>query len=280
MSRFSQAWNQRREQLEEPVTRIASFNLLVVSRGEEEDELQSVLQGLTKSHPARTIWAKIDPGKSWSNSTGRLHLGCRPDDKQVCSEQIQICCGDEPSRVSSIILPLIHSGLPTHLLWWHSGPPEGPLFERLADRCRLILMADKRWSDLADTLPYLWEDPLKSEHAFYPLTWFKLTSARQKIAAAYSCSNIELALPKDIGAPGPFAEILTTWLRSLLPVSDFQDGTVQVVSSSESSVPTLHWSAGSVGLESQNSLDAVRQALDRPFRDPVFRAIAERLKER
>ena len=135
MARFTEEWNKRREQTDKPVTRIASFNLLVVSRGGREEGLQEVLQGLAKSHPSRTIWSKIDSDREWSNSTGRLHLGCGNHGDQVCSEQIQICCSNEPQRVSSLLLPLIRSGLPTHLLWWHAGPPEGDLFDRLADRC-------------------------------------------------------------------------------------------------------------------------------------------------
>ncbi|HIB64939.1 MAG TPA: hypothetical protein EYO33_07480 [Phycisphaerales bacterium] len=280
MTRFTEEWNKRREETDKPVTRIASFNLLVVSRGDCEEGLQEVLQGLAKSHPSRTIWCKVDGGREWSNSTGRLHLGCGSHGDQVCSEQIQICCSNEPQRVSSLLLPLIRSGLPTHLLWWHAGPPEGDLFDRLADRCQLVLLADSNWSELCEVLPSLWEDRMKTEHSFYPLSWFRLTKARQQIAAAYGRSEVELALPKDIGAPGAFADLLTLWLRSLLPERDFQSGAVRIVSSAEAKVPTVNWKDRQDPLKIQSNLDAVREALDRPYRDPVFSGIVHKIKER
>ena len=121
---------------------------------------------------------------------------------------------------------------------------------------------------------------MKSEHSFYPLNWFRLTKARQQIATAYNNAEVELAFPKDIGAPGPVADLLTLWLRSLLPERDFQSGAVRIVSSAEAKVPTVNWNDRQDPLKIQSDLDAVREALDRPYRDPVFNGIVHKIKER
>lgn len=280
MSRFRKEWARRRDDNEEPVTRIASFNLLIVSRGEQDDGLKKIVAGLEDSHPARIIWTHIEPEKAWDDSTARLHLGCRCDGVQVCSEQVQICCGPQPSRVASLILPLIHAGLATHLLWWKAGDLKGPLFERLSDRSQMILVEPNDWETFAAELPYLWDHPEKSEHSFYPLSWFTLTEARQRIASAYGYADVELALPKRTNLTTPDSELLSAWIEALVPTAGRSQAGIRVVSSAEYDAPTLRWEGRELKLQKMNALDAVRQALDRPARDSVFQKMVEILRER
>lgn len=257
--------------MEVPVTRIASFNLLVVSSGPEDPELNSVLMGLQKTHPARVIWTRIEPGRAWEESTGRLHLGCRCDGEQVCSEQIQICCGDQPKRVASLVLPLIRAGLPTHLIWWKAGAIGGPLFERLADRSKLILVESENWDQFRPQLPHLWSDPNRCEHAFYPLSWFRLLQSRQSIARAYGQANTRLDLTERRQEE---SELLNLWLEALLG-KELPGMRIQFTSQEGS---TLNWLGRLESLTPQDSLDAVRQALDKPHRDHVFKKIVETIK--
>ena len=280
MTRFRGEWARRRDDNDEPVTRIASFNLLIVSDGEHQAELEKIVAGLKESHPARVIWTHIDPERAWEDSTARLHLGCSCDGVQVCSEQVQICCGPQPSRVASLILPLIHAGLATHLLWWKAGELRGPLFERLSDRCQMILVEPSDWRAFASELPELWEHPEKSEHSFYPLTWFTLTQARQRIASAYGYANVELALPKRTNLTTPDSELLSSWIEALVTNAGHADSGISVVSSAEYEEPTLRWEERELTLEKLDPLAAVRQALDRPHRDSVFEKIVEKLRER
>jgi len=280
VKRFREEWARRRDHTDTPVTRVASFNLLVVSQGEDEERLVEVLKGLMESHPARVIWTKMMEGRKWEDSTARLHLECGCDGVQVCSEQVQICCGQQPERVASLLLSLIHEGLPTHLLWWKSGPTEGPLFERISDRSQLVLVEPNDWPSFAQSLPDLWLTCDRQEHAFYPLIWYQLTEARQKIAYAYGEGDIELALPKQTNSSTAEADLLTIWLETLLPHSARTSSRARIVSTAECTEPTLNSAMHKQPLLLQSPLDAVRAALNRPTRDPVFKKMIELIKER
>lgn len=282
--RFKSEWAARRHDNDGPVTRLTSFNLLVVSTGTNEKQVEAVLKGLLKSHPARVIWTKILPERNWEDSTARLHLGCRcadsKDSLQVCSEQIQICCGDDPERLASLILSLIHGGLATHLLWWKSGSTGNPLFRRLSDRCQTVLVEPESWLDFARDLPELWEDRNLLEHAFYPLIWHQLTHARQMVASAYNEGNIELALPKQTNARRPDSDLLKTWLEVQIPQLGLESSGARVVATAEYPTPTVKWNGKSEQLELQTPLEAIRIALDRPGRERVFEKIVKKLGEK
>lgn len=282
IERFKAEWSRRRDSANGHVMRITSFNLLVISRGEAPEELGELMRGLLESHPARVIWAQILPEREWEESTARLHLGCRCEHPtkalQVCSEQVHICCGDHSERLASLILSLIHGGLATHLLWWDTNGLEGTLFRRLADRCYMILVHSPEWTELAPQIHRLWTDDSLCEHAFFPLVWFQLTQARQIIARAYGQGDIQLTLPKETNQRRADSDLLTFWLKSLLPTSEFQEN-VRVVASAEHCLPTVSWQQQRETLKLQSTLEAVRSALDRPSRDPVFGKIIEKLGE-
>lgn len=280
IDRFKAEWAQRRDSTEGNIMRITSFNLLVVSRGEASVELEEILKGLLKSHPARVIWAQVMPDIEWENSTARLHLGCRCEQSQqnlqVCSEQVHIRCGDQPERLSSLILSLIHGGLSTHLLWWDVDDYEGALFTRLSDRCQMILLKSGDWCHLAPEIYRLWHDPALTEHAFVPLDWYQLTGARQRVASAYGEGDIALTLPKQTNQHRADSDLLKYWLESLLSREELQEH-VRIVASAEHDNPTVSWDGQRADLELLSPLEAVRAALDRPARDPVFEKIVKRL---
>lgn len=282
LARFRDIWADKRDSSETPVTRIASFNLLVVSRDQDLHTLGTVLTGLKDSHPARVIWVRIDPSLSWEDSTARLHLACRVGGQQVCGEHIQIKCCDQPERVASIVMPLTRAGLPTHLLWWRAGQTKGPLFERLGDRSRLILLVRDEWETLRESLPALWEDPTLQEHSFIPLAWFQLQSARQQIAAAYATSDLELKFPSALHA-APFRDLLSAWLHTAFETRPGKVNLDQVGIRLSYDQPqdqvTLAWDSQVKELELQSPLSAVRAALNQTHRDPVFARIMKLWKE-
>lgn len=280
IERFKAEWAQRRDSTEGNIMRITSFNLLVVSRGEASAELEEIMKGLLKSHPARVIWTQVLPDIEWEDSTARLHLGCRCEHStqnlQVCSEQVHIRCGDHPERLASLILSLIHGGLSTHLLWWEIDDYEGALFTRLSDRCQMILLKSSDWCHLAPEVHRLWNDPALTEHAFVPLIWYRLTAARQKVAAAYGQGDIALTLPKQTNQHRADSDLLKYWLESQLSREELQEH-VRIVASAEHDNPTVSWDGQRANLELLSPLEAVRAALDRPARDPVFEKIVKRL---
>ena len=282
MKRFAEEWTQQRSQTEDPVTRVASFNLLVVSRHQRVQALEELLEGLRESHPARVIWIKLDESMKWGEATARLHLCGRNECSQVCSEQIQIVCGPQPEQIASIVLPLIRSGLPTQLLWWDAGPPEGVLFDRLADRARLILLVKKEWKALARSLPDLWTDPSRLEHTFVPLAWYQILQARQSVATAYGHSNVRLEFGTD-SELDPGMSLLQMWIKSTLEGRDSLggwkgDGITMVETHDDPSIAFLKCGDVTQKLELVSSLQAVRAALNKPRRDKVFARIVDYLR--
>lgn len=265
--RLRLAWEEHRRKIQKPVVRVASFNLLVVSSGETDPDLALIVEGLQTSHPCRLIWTKLKPEKTWDESTGALSLLIRCEGQQVCSEQLILRCGNEPPRIPSIVLPLIHSGLPTHLLWWKAGPLDCPLFRRLQDRARVVLWqpdtAPSNWA--LEFLERIWTDPYQSEHAVYPLDWFRIQGRRQQIARAYDRGPVKLRA-SDPGAEMPLAHrLLQGWLRARLGTSPEVD---------------FGWTSGQTSflLEGETAVDlpllddvrAVQIALDQAARDLVF----------
>jgi glucose-6-phosphate dehydrogenase assembly protein OpcA len=266
--RLRAAWEEHRRKVQKPVVRVASFNLLVVSAGETDPELAAIVDGLQTSHPCRLIWTKLKPEKAWSESTGALSVLIRCGGQQVCSEQLILRCGNDRPRIPSLVLPLIHSGLPTHLLWWKAGPLDCPLFRRLQDRSRVALwepdIAPSNFS--LEYLERLWSDPYQFEHAVYPLDWYRILGRRRSIASAYDRG------PVDIMASEPAAEmslanrLLQGWIQSRL--------------GSSSSEVRFRWTSGPLSccLEQPepreipllDDLQATRLALDYGERDPVF----------
>lgn len=284
MRRFAEEWAEHRSNSEDPVTRIASFNLLVVSPHQRVKELEDLLEGLRDSHPARVIWIKQDESMKWDEATARIHLCTRNDCNQVCSEQIQIVCGPQPQQLSSIVLPLIRSGLPTKLLWWNAGPPEQVLFDRLADRARLILLVDRDWKRLASSLPALWDDPHRKEHAFVPLAWYQILQARQIIASCYDHSDLSLEFGTDSELDAGMS-LLQTWIKTTVQGRDSLGGWkgegIRMVESHENpEIAYLKWGESSQTLKPTSSLQAVRAALNSPRRDRVFARVIDHLRRR
>lgn len=259
-------WDEHRSKVDN-VIRVTSFNLLIVSTGETDPELSELVDALELSHPCRVLWAKLKSEKAWGESTAELALTTSCEGRQVSSEQVVLRCGNEPKRIASIILPMIHSGLPTHLLWWKAGPLDGSLYRRLKDRARLILWqpeaAPSDWS--LELLGRSWSGPFEREHALYPLDWFRIHGMRSQIARVFDKG------PTKVRAYDPAAEmslahkLLQGWLKARLgnnPEMDFR------------------WTSGERGCRIQepeelelhlfDNISAARYALDHPDRDPIF----------
>lgn len=275
---FHRLWEEHRQKTEKPVVRIASFNLLVVSDGADEPELKSLVKGLEMSHPCRLIQTKLYSERPWGESTGEIDLTTKCDGTQVCSERIVLRCGDEPERIPSLVMPLIHPGLPTHLLWWKAGSLKTPMFKRLADRARLVLWKTPVHPSTDDlrTLADAWADYYQQEQVIYPLAWFRLMAMRTQIARAYDKGDIAIRL----SGPGPQIPIAHRLLKAWLTSRFEQTGVASPLSPSNGI--DWGWSQGpesghveGAGNEFRDltlvdPLEAVRYALDRPERDPIF----------
>lgn len=265
---LQETWEEHRRKVQGPVIRVASFNLVIVSRGESDPRLEQLVDGLEESHPCRVIWAKLKPELTWDASSAALVMTTRCHGQQVSSERIVLRCSEEPERIASLLLPLIHSGLPTHGLWWRSGALDNPLFRRLCDRSHLVLwQPDQEPSPWAlEGLHRLWADRYGQEHAVYPLDWFRLLGCRKQLARLYGVGPLRLKMSDPGAHPSLIHRLLLSWLIARLG-PDLPGCQVQ-------------WTSGPFGrrLEEPEGLDlyllddreAVRYALDQAGRDPVF----------
>lgn len=261
-------WEEHRQKIDKPVVRIASFNLLVVSSGETDPELAMIVEGLQSSHPSRMIWTKLKSEKTWEQSSAAVTLVTRCSGQQVCSEQIVLRCGNEQARIPSIVLGMIGSGLPTHLLWWKAGPLDSTLFSRLQDRSRVIIWqpetAPSNWA--LEFLDRHWSDPYEQEHSIYPLDWFRILGMRKRLAKAYDQGEVTLCCADPEAEMSLSHRLLRGWLQARLG-SDQGVG-FRWTSGERSTV--LSGSEGRQELVLDDAVDAVRAALDRSDRDPIF----------
>lgn len=261
-------WNEHRQKIGKPVVRIASFNLLVVSSGETDPELAAIVDGLQTSHPSRLIWTKLKSEKTWEESSAAVTLVTRCRGQQVCSEQIVLRCGNEQARIPSIVLGMIHPGLPTHLLWWKAGPLDCTLFSRLQDRARVVLWQPEavpsNWA--LEFLDRTWSDPYQREHAVYPLDWFRIFGMRKRIAKAYDRGTVTLRCADPAAEMSLSHRLLRSWLNARLGAG--HDVDFRWTSGSRST--TLSTDQEAVELSLDDPVEAIRAALDRVERDPVF----------
>jgi hypothetical protein len=110
-----------------------------------------------------------------------------------------------------------------------------------------------------------WSDPYQAEHATYPIDWFRTLAMRRAIAQAYDSGQLQVRAC-DPGAEMSLPhQLLKAWLLARL---------------GETSAVDFRWTSGSSGcrLEGEEPMEltllddvqAVRVALDRADRDPVF----------
>lgn len=259
------------------VTRLTSFNLVVISVGEVEEELQELVGGLTESHPSRLLWCRLGRRDSWEDSTARVTLDCRCAGLEVCCEELILEVGPEVERVPSLLMSLTHSELPTYLIWWKAGPLTSSLFERLSDRARMTLWEpESDYPEPLDELERLWSDPYRQENLFYPLIWYRMAPVRRALAAAFDRGDfvVELAATGEL-----FPTLLKAWLASRLHLKQLNP---------------LTWKGGGVELqwcrtnrsvlvqaEERHELpldpavQAARIALDSITRDPIFEQLLQ-----
>lgn len=269
---LSEHYENLRRQSEKPVTRLTSFNLIVVSQGDVEPELQSLVGGLTESHPSRLLWCRMGSYQTWEESTAKVTLDCRCAGREVCCEEILLNCGGEVNRLPSLLLSMTHSELPTYLIWWKAGKLDTPLFDRLADRSRLILWEpEPDYVEPLEALKKFWLDPFSQENILYPLVWHRMEPVRRELAAAYDRGEFSIELSAN-GAL--FPTLLKEWLTKRLQLKQVNPltwrGPGVELNWREGEISTLVQDDKRFELILDQSVQAARKALDEVRRDRVF----------
>lgn len=274
---LSAHYERLRRDSERPVTRLTSFNLVVVSVGEVDAELQDLVQGLTESHPSRLLWCRLGRRKSWDQATAKVTLDCRSAGLEVCCEELLIEVGPEVERVPSLLMSLTHSELPTYLIWWKAGPLTCSLFERLSDRARLTLWEPEHdYPEPLVELERLWTDPFRQENLFYPLIWYRMAPVRRALANAFDRGDflVELAATGEL-----FPTLLKAWLASRLHLQQLNPltwkGRGVELQWCRTETSTLVQDETRQELSLDRSIQAARIALDSVRRDPVFEQLLQ-----
>ncbi len=173
------------------ITRACLFNLVVLSGTDaERDRATETVSTLTSRHPCRAIVLLVKPNEPDSELSASITAHCHlagGGQKQVCCEQISIyASGESAGQVSSAVLPLLESDLPT-VLWWQGeflARPE--LFRRLVAVADRLIYDTSAWKDAGPSLDALYKASLEQSHcAFADLSWTRLEFWRKLTAECF-----------------------------------------------------------------------------------------------
>jgi glucose-6-phosphate dehydrogenase assembly protein OpcA len=122
------------------VTRALTLNLVArATDSATAERISEVVQGLTASHPNRTVLASLRPGEAEPRLDAFVQANCLLGNRgapQVCGEQITIDArGAAVAQVASLVLPLLVPDLPVVL--WLPGPD--PFADPLLGRLRGVI---------------------------------------------------------------------------------------------------------------------------------------------
>jgi len=182
------------------ITRACLFNFVVLCETDEErDHATETVSTLTSRHPCRAIVVLISPNEPKSELSASITAHCHlagGGQKQVCCEQISIyAAGDSAGQVSSAVLPLLESDLPT-VVWWQGNFLARPnLFSRLVGVADQLIYDTSVWKDAETFL-----DPLqkitgeRQRCSFSDLSWTRLGLWRKMTAECFDDPQTREAL--------------------------------------------------------------------------------------
>src|SRR5882724_9086397 len=132
------------------ITRACLFNFIVLSETDAETAHASeVISALTSHHPCRAIVLSVRADIAQSELSASIAAHCHlagTGQKQVCCEQIAIhATGQSVAHLSSAVLPLLESDLPTIIWWQGSFLNKLDLFRRLVTVSNRVIYDTSTW---------------------------------------------------------------------------------------------------------------------------------------
>lgn len=221
------------------VTRALTLNLVARARGREEgDRITEVVQGLTASHPNRTVLV-IEADAPEPRLEAYAQANClltAPGVPQVCGEQVTISAfGGAINQAPSLILPLLVPDLPVAL--WLPGPAPfaAPLLPRLRGVIDRLIVDSQEFAEPARGLADLAAFDHNNQAgpgggprgpAVSDLGWARLTAWRELTAQFFDTrpllphlrriDQVEIVYGAN-GRPNPVgALLLAGWLAASL----------------------------------------------------------------
>jgi glucose-6-phosphate dehydrogenase assembly protein OpcA len=172
------------------ITRACLFNFVVLCETDGETAHASeVISTLTSHHPCRAIVLSAVSDGAQSELSASIAAHCHlagTGQKQVCCEQIAIhATGPSVAHLSSAVLPLLESDLPTIVWWQGSFLNKLDLFRRLVAVSNRVIYDTSTWpnphAQLANLARVITEYPRCS---FADLSWTRL-GLWQRLAAEF-----------------------------------------------------------------------------------------------
>jgi glucose-6-phosphate dehydrogenase assembly protein OpcA len=234
------------------VTRALTLNLVArASDSATAEAISGVVQGLTASHPNRTVLASLRPDDAEPRLDAFVQANCLLGSRgapQVCGEQITIDArGPAMAQVASLVLPLLVPDLPVVL--WLPGPAPfaDPLLGRLRGVIDRLIVDSRSFADPARELSEMARfeaadhvGPGNGPHApaLSDLAWAELTPWRELAAQFFDTrvllphlrrmDRVEIDYAPQAGRANVAQSLLLAgWLASCLGWTPLEDALSQ-----------------------------------------------------
>lgn len=211
---------------DEAFVRASILNLVVVTDARDRTAVSEVVAELTVTHPCRAIIVLADSESSESGIVAEVSAQCHLSlgkRKQVCSEVVVLTSrGSSVSESHGVVAALVNSDLPTCLWWRTTAPPDGHLFDELAETCHHITL-DSRMFIRSPGVASLQALQGRTGHqSVGDLSWGRLNPWRAALAALYDVAAYRphldhlglISIECDLSTSEPL--LLAGWLASRL----------------------------------------------------------------
>lgn len=219
-------WRETASGGDEAVIRASILNLVVVTDARDRAAVSEVVAELTVTHPCRAVVVLADPESSEEGISAEVSAQCHISlgkRKQVCSEMVILTArGASVAESHTVVSALVNSDLPTCLWWRVSTPPEGHLFDQLAETCNHLVL---------DSRLLIQRSEARSAHALLAtggrqsvgdLSWGRLNPWRAALAALYDVPSYRPHLDRlglisiECNPSTPEPLLLAGWLAGRL----------------------------------------------------------------
>jgi len=181
---------------ESTVTRASALTLLVyVDREDAAREVSNLLAEVTRQNPCRAIVMMMDPSGSPPSLMASVSAHCHMSsegEKQICSEQINLCArGETGPELISVVLPLTVSGLPIYL-WWRTESFAMPkYFDQILRVTQHVIVDSARFSTTGPDLRALaaWLETHSGRIRLSDLNWARATPWREVMAQCFDSQD-------------------------------------------------------------------------------------------
>jgi glucose-6-phosphate dehydrogenase assembly protein OpcA len=234
------------------VTRALTLNLVArATDSATAERISGVVQGLTASHPNRTVLASLRPDEAEPRLDAFVQANCLLGNRgapQVCGEQITIDArGPAVAQVASLVLPLLVPDLPVIL--WLPGPAPfaDPLLGRLRGVIDRLIVDSRSFADPPRELAHMARfevadqpGPGNGPHgpALSDLGWAELTPWRELAAQFFDTrvllphlrrmDRVEIDYAPEAGRANVVQPLLLAgWLASCLGWTPLEDAVSQ-----------------------------------------------------